>query len=144
MDLIKKLLNENKWMVENSITFGDGTVLLLEKVRLNDSAFKIKVKDKTNIETLITENYENYSFFDVFKIVKEETITIHVGEGSFGGDGFIYVTNNINNELIWFAFFDFSNPFMSAILENNQIIAVTNNDEKWTFSLSNPEVIIIG
>ena len=128
-------------MAENSITFGDGSVILLEKEKLQESAIIIKIKNKTNIESIITSDYDNFSFIDVLKIYRHKSFTVYIGEGSYGGDGFIYLTDNKSSELVWFAFFDFSDPFVDVIINNDQIITTTNNDRNWTFLLKNPELI---
>jgi len=83
-------MRSNGWSKIQSL-FRDGTVLLLEKIRLGDSSFEIRTKGETNIGSLVTPDYNYFSFIDVYKIIKEESITIYMGGGSFGGDGFVYL-----------------------------------------------------
>lgn len=73
---------------------------------------------------------------------KKKDIVVIGGEGGMGSDGFVAVTD-LANQLQWLAFFDFSNPFVSVELLNEEIIGTNNLGEKWRFPLKNPSKIRI-
>lgn len=60
------------------------------------------------------------------------------GEGSLGGDGFIAVTSTRTGELVWYAFFESSNPFEQVRFEGDALVATTNLGDEWRFPLDSP------
>lgn len=56
-----------------------------------------------------------------------------------GPDGFLAVQENHRpKSLLWLAFFDFSHPFESVLVDHGVIRAFNNLDEEWRFSKSAP------
>jgi hypothetical protein len=50
---------------------------------------------------------------------------LYCGESSYGGDGFIIITDK-NNKIIWIMFHDKINPIKNIKIENNKIIGIKN------------------
>jgi hypothetical protein len=65
-------------------------------------------------------------------------LLIESGEGSYGSDGFIAVTNAKNGKLVWIAYFMESNPFIKLEIKGFQLFASSSMDCVWTFELSDP------
>ena len=73
---------------------------------------------------------------------KERGMVAVGGGAGMGGDGFIAVTD-LQDEIMWLAFFDFSNSFVSVKLGETEVIAKSNLGERWHLQLKRPSEIII-
>lgn len=65
-------------------------------------------------------------------------IWIEVGNGGFGGDGYIAAFALDTRALRWTLFSDDSNPFVRVGLTRDRIVALTELGINWTIPIENP------
>ncbi len=100
---------------------------------------------KVHINELLSQGEIGFSYITVNnKVIHlEKQITVYCGEGSYGGDGFVVVQSNVGIGILWIAFFETANPFISIEITDNTIYAINNLKEKWSFNIDNPKEINI-
>lgn len=64
------------------------------------------------------------------------------GEGSFGGDGYVSITDSEGN-LSWLLFLDDSNPFVRLEQRGKHLVAISSLSEIWDIPIDSPESIRI-
>jgi hypothetical protein len=80
-----------------------------------------------------------FSHIAVLFEMKFEEYTLYSGEGSWGGDGFIYIEHTVTKKLLWCIFDDRINPIIKCKISDKKIIAENNNGCQYIFELENPE-----
>lgn len=77
-------------------------------------------------------------------MVENAQYKIYGGECSWEGDGFIYIINKENGELLWFLFLDNSEYFKEAYFEDtNHIIARSELGLRLRISINEPEKLSV-
>lgn len=77
---------------------------------------------------------------------EELDLKVSVGEGSFGGDGFIVARTVSSNSFLWLISFDDSNPFITVRILDDKILVENNLYEVWEINIKNimkPQIAII-
>lgn len=133
----------------NGIVLGNGTFIGIDfRQSLQDSGELEGVVVTTTDVCLFEAEYQDY-WTEVTPLcelqVADSKLRILGGEGGFGGDGFVALTTVDQNELVWLAFFDHSNPFVELSLDESRlvIIAKSNLGMKWVFPLHEPQRVTI-
>jgi hypothetical protein len=140
--LIDRLVSENPQVpIVQSIIFPNGDLLRFERsVDVNEKPENINFSDKSTIDDFFEQNSEDYISHCYTTISTENNDYIaYAGEGSWGGDGIIYVVKKSDNQLVWFLFSDKSNPFIEIKIKENTVIAVSTLNECWTIPINSPE-----
>lgn len=125
----------------NGVMFIDGFVERIEPYAQPRPAGTINLvaRERTSLAT-----YEPLEATGIVSLCRAEDkgkdIVVIGGEGGMGSDGFVAVTD-LSNQLRWLAFFDFSNPFVSVELSNDEVVGKNNLGEVWRFPLENPSNI---
>ena len=76
----------------------------------------------------------------------ELDLKVSVGEGSFGGDGFIAARTASSDSFLWLIAFDDSNPFITVRILDDKILVENNLYEVWEINIKNimkPQIAII-
>ena len=76
----------------------------------------------------------------------EFDLKVSVGEGSFGGDGFIYAKTVSSDSFLWLISFDDSNPFITVRISGDKIFVENNLYEVWEINIKEimkPQIAII-
>lgn len=148
MTLIKKFFDHQQCPCINGIFYPDETVQEIHI--LSDGDFfencKIYAEKKISIQSL--EEDKMIEDWNDCAILFKETypslnIRILAGESDYGDNGFISLIDAMSNDLIWMAFFENSNPFNNASINNNCLYAESTNGYQWIFSLKEPIKIAI-
>jgi len=126
----------------NGIIYPNGCIEQMEII-LDGEIKKVNVIKKMNINELIEEEVSYIVINDTCEDIVNR-VRIYCGEGSYGGDGFVAVESLKNNQLIWIAFFEESNPFEKIKSSENNLNVINNLKESWQFNLKKPNEIIIG
>jgi len=136
---IEELMTDYNWVCHNSVTFGDGSMVLLDiEFYSKDNYFIGPIAD-TTLESYLKYNSDNLSSFDVFATTHNGEYKVHVGDGSLEENGIIYVTSIKDNTLLWFAFFEKSDCFKEVTVDTDNVIhATTASNVVWNLSISNP------
>lgn len=136
---INNLIANYEWAGKNSIIFGDGKMILLDVEFYSKGNYHIGPIADSSIDSYLKYNSDDLSSFDVFSKVKFGDYEVFVGDGSSEGNGVIYFTNVEDNSLVWFAFFENSEPFKEVSVDENGVIhALSAVNITWKLSLDNP------
>lgn len=134
-DLIKKF----EWAGINAITYGDGRMVLLYVEFYNEKSYYIAPITDSTIDSYLKYNFDNLSPFDIFSKAEYANYEILVGDASGEGNGVIYVIDQISKSLVWFAFFENSEPFRAVSVDDKGIIsAISSTNIIWKISIENP------
>jgi hypothetical protein len=95
--------------------------------------------------TFITD-HEPLDLVSIFPMCQAEDKKMGIvaigGDTSMGNEGFVAATD-LSKQLLWIAFFDFSNPFVSVEFNETEILAKNNHRELWHFPIQHPSRITI-
>ena len=134
--LVEKLRADGKCPIGNYVLFANGDMLNFEHYFIEDT-FHFRILNKSTIESYFEFNEEDdISYFDGILSFGNEEFSVFAGEGSYGSEGVLWITENKSDKLLWFLFSDASNPFALAYInENNEVVAKTNLDKIWKIPL---------
>jgi hypothetical protein len=102
------------------------------KININENKLFFTKDDFSKNISLLEEDCSD---IDIFRKIKYKKYTLYCGEGSYGGDGFIVITDE-NNKIIWIMFHDKINPIENIEIENNKIIGINNCNKKYKFNIN--------
>jgi hypothetical protein len=143
-DKINELLKNYQWPCTNSITFGNGKMIILETEFHVNHEYSISDKCELTLDTYLNENPTDLTDFDVFSKAIYKNYEIFVGDGSYEGEGIVFVINKESNSLHWFAFFENSDSFNKVDIDNVGVInATTTNGVLWKIPIDDPVSIKI-
>jgi hypothetical protein len=146
-------LIQEKWSEElcpglNGVLFSNGELVLMDcALLLDENKTQVRVRPLAhttlssalnfdeNLWTFITE-MDSYSW-------KEGGLRLSCGEGSMGSDGYVAAVRIPDEQLVWIAFFDCSNPFQEIKVINNEAVAVSTYGHTWNFPLEHPERVTV-
>ena len=136
---ISNLLLKQKWPGINAITRGDGTMTLLEVELFDDRKYFVAPIIDGAIQSYLNYNEEWLSSFDIFATIQYSKYKVSVGDGSSEENGIVFVVNVEDSSLVWFAFFELSEPFKSvAVDENGCIHARSAIGVTWKMPIEDP------
>lgn len=135
---VQDLLRRMVWPGIDAITYGDGTMTLLDIDFLGDRRYVISPIADSSVESYMKYNAGNLSHFDVTAKVEYGDHDVCVGDGSDESNGVVYVTNKRSRELSWFAFFERSDPFLSVSVDDRFVTAVTSAGVRFKIRSDNP------
>ncbi len=139
---IKSLIKNYQCPLINAFFFANDDMLLLES--LLDETQSIRVLCKSTLTSFFDYNNNDYlTSFDLLEKYENDDYIVNVGEGSFGGDGVICVSNKNTKDLIWFLFLDNSNPFHSVKINNDCVIAKSTKNICFNIPILKPQGISI-
>jgi len=122
------------------LVYADGKVVMFEE---NWCRKKYNILHRSTLET-----------YDAgYPLFEEDSITIYnsvinplngykayYGAGCMGGEGFVAYTDD-KDKLLWSIFLDFSGPFFTPKIIDNNIITTTERDFIFTIPVNDPEQI---
>lgn len=136
---IKELIRNFEWAGINAITFGDGKMVLLDVEFYNDKQYCIAPIVDSTIDSYLKYNADELLPFDVFDKTEYNNYEVLVGDSSGEGNGVIYVMDKASNSLLWFAFFENSEPFKTVTINNEGLISATSSvGVIWKVPIKNP------
>ncbi|WP_437624741.1 hypothetical protein [Sorangium sp. So ce1151] len=129
----------------DGVTYRDGTIVLMEcSVFLGDDEevgqVHLRPLARSTLDSFVDYNPEGWVHVGGPAPVVDGArgLELTFGEGSMGGDGFVAVSD-AGGELRWVAFFQGSNPFERAWLEEDVVVAMSTHGHTWRFPLDCPE-----
>jgi len=143
-DLIQFHWAENELPGVNSISYADGTIVMLNCYRTEAGLPYAFPLCETTVESLVRFNDDIWTEVQIFVRTTDEKSGLNyvAGEGGMGNEGFIACTNTSNN-LIWAVFFENSNPFERLEVRDGKLYAVSTYNEKYCMELTSPIEISI-
>ena len=99
----------------------------------------------TSVGQLADEGELNWTGIETIceAVDSERHIKVVAGEGSMGADGFVALYRPSDNQLIWIAFFENSNPFVDVELGEADVLAKTSLANAWRFPLASPSSVSV-
>ena len=141
---IKNILENYTYPIIKSITYPNGDMLVLEGQWIKEK-YHLRILCQSTLDSYFSYNEEDYVSNLYPKIMVENTqYKIYGGECSWEGDGFIYIINKENGELLWFLFLDNSEYFKEAYFEDtNHIIARSELGLRLRIPINEPEKLSV-
>lgn len=124
--VIEKLYSQYKLPIINGIITKDDFI----KINFKDGKLEF-IRSVFDDNTL---RKEECSDIDIIKKTEHEDYVLYCGEGSYGGDGFIMITDK-NDKIRWLMFNERINPIEKVEIENNRIIGINNCNKKYEFNI---------
>lgn len=141
---ISNLWRQRRLPVVNGVIFGDGSVKLLD-VEQNDGHMIVRKLGSTVLDVVMQDPRLAMTgcIVTMEKQLPDGTAVVAVGEGSWGGDGFVSVVDARNSVTKWVAVFDCSNPFIEVQIVGATVVAISNLGHRWCFPMEAPERVEI-
>ena len=138
---IENILDEYEYPIINSILFSNGDMLVLRSYFIG-SDYKVRVLCKSTIDSYFDYNDKNaVSNFEVPIHEENESYSSYAGEGSWGGDGVMYVMDKVKQEFVWFLFLDNCNPFEEIVFDTSDTILACTSEVKLRIPIKDPAKI---
>ena len=132
IDLLEQSWSKGQLPIIHGIVKNNGLYYKLE-----NSENQIKTTEPVPFSFDFSGN--DFSEIDPLFEMKIDKFTLYCGEGSWGGDGFIYIENTETKKLLWCIFADSINPIIKCEMLENKLIAENNNYSQYIFEFENPE-----
>jgi hypothetical protein len=146
-NIISKKWANNQMLGYDSISFSSGSVIVLNSSTIIDlNQRKTRYCSpfcETTIESILKYDADPWAEIQHnYDSIKYNNKLIVYGEGAMGNEGFISLLNQ-DLSFIWGLFMTFSNPICEIVIENQNIIASSNNDFKIVINIEMPQNIYI-
>lgn len=126
---VEAILEKHECPIINSLMFFNGDMLVLKSYFIGGE-HRIEILCKSTIKSFFDYNKENaVSSFSVPVCAENESFRIFAGEGSWGGDGIVYVIDKVKNKLFWFLFLENSDPFEEIEFEASDVIIIRSSSD---------------
>lgn len=132
INLLEKAWSNGKLPIIHGIVKGNGLYYEIENL-------KNRIGVAKPIPFLFDFSENSFSRITSLFEIRIGEYTLYCGEGSWGGDGFIYVENTETKKLLWCIFNDTINPIIKCTLSDDKLIAENNNECQYIFDFENPE-----
>ena len=141
---IKNILENYTYPIIKSITYPNGDMFVLEGQWIKEK-YHLRILCQSTLDSYFSYNEEDYVSNLYPKIMVENAqYKIYGGECSWEGDGFIYIINKENGELLWFLFLDNSEYFKEAYFEDTKhIIARSELGLQLRIPINEPEKLSV-
>ena len=141
---IKNILENYTYPIIKSITYPNGDMFVLEGQWMKEK-YHLRILCQSTLDSYFSYNEEDYVSNLYPKIMVENAqYKIYGGECSWEGDGFIYIINKENGELLWFLFLDNSEYFKEAYFEDTKhIIARSELGLRLRIPINEPEKLSV-
>lgn len=142
MHIIQKRWEKRQCLILSGLIFGDGQIVRFEIPKT--SVCELIVIERLDIETAIVKFGDYWTnLIPTCEVhCQEDDLLIEAGEGSYGSEGYVAVSRISDGNLVWLAYFDYSNPFYDlSIDEEKAIVAKTTHNDIWRFNLDKPHQI---
>ena len=121
---IKNILENYTYPIIKSITYPNGDMLVLEGQWIKEK-YHLRILCQSTLDSYFRYNGADYvSELYPQKVAENAQYEVYGGECSWEGDGFIYIINKENGELLWFLFLDNSEFFKEVYFEDTNYIIV--------------------
>ncbi len=147
-DRISSLLQE-KWaegfgLHVQGIVFAAGAFLPCEGKKARSGSglvTAITFLGESSVSSVLAENNDAWVHLTECDSIIPEGLNLRLscGEGQMGNEGYVAVCAKNTNRLIWFAFFECSNPFSGLRFEEGVLIAENSYEQEWGFPLNAPQ-----
>jgi hypothetical protein len=145
---IQRMLGNKRWPIRNGLYFPDGTVVLLNVQMPWETATRtvsVTVSKTIAIDDIeeIKEEQMTHFFWNNEQSYADLNLRVSAGEGSWGSEGLVAVTQISTGEFVWLLYLDCSNPFESVSLVNGVVTAVSNLEHIWCLPVAHPEAMTV-
>ena len=124
---INDLWQKEECPLIDGIIFRDGTIIEFTITNSVLTGMQFEMAKQTSLKELIAQKTVDYKCLYHSKIEKEYApFKYMVGEGSWGGDGYIACFDLKTNDLLWIFTSDKINPIVAVKFLNGKLIAKNN------------------
>jgi len=124
---LSKLWEKEECPLVDGFIFSDGTIIKFDIANISPGKLQFEEIGITSIVELHnhdSENYKNLYHSTIQKV--HQSYKYMVGEGSWGGDGYVACLDLKTDEILWIFTSDRINPIIDIEFSNNKIIAKNN------------------
>lgn len=138
--LLQRLWEREQCVPVSGIHEPSDLISCLDFKRVSDEEVRSFVANQMSANEIYSKDPSNLA--DLFigeGVAGPRRMRVAAGETSAGSEGFVAVS--IERDLLWLAFFDFSNPFEPAsirILNEDSFAVMTNHRADWIFRFDEP------
>lgn len=120
MQSIQDLFRAERWPIVSGVYFDSGEVVLIQCAL----EFWVRPVARSRLESIVEINREWMTSLNVLFTAQGARAGLYVecGEGSEGSEGFVGLSQR-DGHLLWLAYFENSNPFVTAAIEGGRISA---------------------
>ncbi|HMK46979.1 MAG TPA: hypothetical protein VK436_10170 [Methanocella sp.] len=138
---IESLWKAEKCPIVNGIIYPNGSVKLLNPKYVDGFKRIPEYSGITTIKKLSETREVDFTYLIECECINVDVMNlkIYCGGAGLGGDGFVAVSHD--DELMWIAFFEYSNPMIKVEWKHSKVIAYSNVGDKWIFDVHNPEFV---
>jgi hypothetical protein len=135
MQSIQDLFRAERWPIVSGVYFDSGEVVLIEYAR----DLWICPGARSTLESIVEMGRGMNWLNGLFTAEDPRSdLRVECGEGSHGPEGFVALSRR-DGHLMWLAYFEHSNPFVTAAIEGGRINATSNLGHRWSFPIDRPE-----
>lgn len=132
----------------NGVTWGGGRVLLLECLTARGregTRLSVAPLAETTVDSILGFSPQRWTAVTELASCLDGSASLRfsAGEGSMGADGYVAATQVSDGSLLWVAFFDCSNPFLTVRIDGQRVIAVSSLDFEWSYPIDRPESVAV-
>ena len=145
---IQQMLESERWPIRNGLYFPDGRVILLSVLmpwEVANESVSVTITNTVTIDEIeeIKSDYMTDCIWKNEQRYEGMNLCVSPGEGSWGSEGLVAVTQMSTGQLVWLLYLDCSNPFETALLANGVVTAVSNLGHTWRLPLAHPETLTV-
>lgn len=138
MGSLDDLFHEKGWPIVSGIYFASGAVVLLEC----NLGHWVRPIARSTLASVVELNSDWMAYLNTLFTMEEPRagVLVEGGEGSHGSEGFVALSR-LGGRLEWVGYFQWSNPFIKATIEDGRVIATTNLGHRWLFPIDHSEQV---
>ncbi len=149
---VEELIQE-KWREElcpglNGVLFFNGEMILMEcALLMQESSTQVRVQPLARSTLKSAMEFNENLWTCITELAssswEEGDLRLSCGEGSMGSDGYVAAARISDDQLIWIAFFDCSNPFHKIKIVDKKAVAISTHGHMWIFPVEHPERVSV-
>jgi len=144
-DLQKRWL-EGYCPIVNGIVHANGKIQRLDVLvsgRYPSLEVKTEIGESTSLSILEAAGHLEWTGCTPLRKASDPTsdLLVEAGECGMGADGFVAVSRLSTEALVWLAFFDCSNPFISIRIGKNMVLVKSTHGNTWKFDHQNATLV---
>jgi hypothetical protein len=138
--VVATLARDHQCLSQNGLHYPNDTIALLRFDRPTGQDCVTASVKNTIAASQVTAGREN--LFPLHTVAASDRRSVSCGESGWGSAGFVAMRNH-QEELLWIAFFDFSNPFDRVEEQGRLVIARSTFGAIWTFDHDAPTRVVV-
>jgi hypothetical protein len=135
MEIYKLFFKIKELYLKNKLPLINGIITKEKYIKIDIDEHKITSFTENEIDKNISLLEEDCSCINIFNKFEYKNFVLYCGDGSYGGDGFITITDKENN-ILWIMFHEKINPIEKVIIEDDKILGINNCSIEYEFKIN--------